>query len=118
MDFTFDYLLPSVDFDEDSVVSLSGKDAQYRENGRLQTLTFGKSDVVLRIYDKVAEIEQQSDKVWLFQLCGVSRERLAHRVAGAQGNPASLRHPHLRRPVSTSQGDVLRYLATSTTRCG
>ncbi len=70
LDFSFDFDLAEADFDEDSFISLSSKDSQYRENGRVQTLTFGKSDVVLRVYDKVAEIRQQSDKVWFYDLWG------------------------------------------------
>ena len=71
MDFCFDYYLPVVDFDEDSFVSLSAKDRQHRERGQLQTFSFGKGDVVLRVYDKIAEIVQQSGKVWMFDLWGV-----------------------------------------------
>ena len=70
VDYCFDYALDVVDFDENSVVTFSSKDAQHRENGRIQTLSFGKGDVVLRIYDKVAEIEQQSGKVWFYDLWG------------------------------------------------
>ncbi len=70
VDFCFDFHLPLLDFDESSFLSLSSKDAQHRENGEIQTFTFGKGDVVLRVYNKVAEIEQQSQKVWLFDLWG------------------------------------------------
>jgi len=63
VDFSFDYHLPEIDFDEDSFVSRSCKDSQYRQDGKVQTFSFGKGDVVLRVYDKVAEIKQQSDKV-------------------------------------------------------
>lgn len=68
VDYCFDYSLDIVDFDEDCFVTLSSKDAQHRENGRIQTLSFGKGGVVLRVYDKVAEIEQQSGKVWFYYL--------------------------------------------------
>jgi hypothetical protein len=70
VDFTFDYQLPALDFNEDAFVSLSAKESRYREDGKLQTVSFGKGDVVLRFYDKIAEIEQQSEKVWLFDLWG------------------------------------------------
>ena len=70
VDFCFDYDLPQVDFNEDDFVTLSSKDAQHREDGQVQTFTFGKSDVVLRVYDKVVEIAQQSGKVWLYELWG------------------------------------------------
>ena len=70
VDFCFDYNLPLVDFDLDCFVSRSKKDSQHRENGKVQTFTLGKGDLVLRVYDKVAEIEQESDKVWFFLLWG------------------------------------------------
>jgi hypothetical protein len=70
VDFAFDYFLPVIDFDEDSFVSRTHKDSQYRENGKIQTFTLGQGHIVLRIYDKVAEIEEQSDKVWFFDLWG------------------------------------------------
>jgi hypothetical protein len=70
VDFAFDFDLGEIDFDEDSFVTLSSKDSRYRESGRVQTFVFGKSDVVLRVYDKVAEIRQQSDKVWFYELWG------------------------------------------------
>ncbi|MDC7704996.1 phage/plasmid replication domain-containing protein [Vogesella indigofera] len=73
VDFTFDYFLPSRDFDLNSFVTLAGKDSQYRENGKEQTFAFGKGDVMLRVYDKIAEIAQQSDKVWFFPLWGVEQ---------------------------------------------
>ena len=68
VDFCFDYQIPNVDFNEDCFKSRSSKDSQHRENGKVQTFTFGKGDVVLRVYDKVTEIEQQSQKVWFFML--------------------------------------------------
>jgi hypothetical protein len=68
VDFNFDYNLPIIDFNEDSFVSYSSKDSQYRQDGVVQTFTFGKGDIVLRVYDKVAEIKQQSDKVWFYLL--------------------------------------------------
>ncbi|MBU6482196.1 MAG: hypothetical protein KGS09_16825 [Nitrospirae bacterium] len=70
VDFCFDYSLAERDFDVDSFVSLSNKDSQHREHGAIQTFTFGKGDVVLRVYDKVAEIKQQSAKVWFYALWG------------------------------------------------
>jgi hypothetical protein len=45
VDFTFDYELPLVDFDGDSVVSLSAKDATYRGDRKTQTMQYGKGDV-------------------------------------------------------------------------
>jgi hypothetical protein len=70
IDYCFDYTLAEIDFDEDCFVSRSNKDSKYREDGKAQTFTFGKGDVVLRVYDKVAEIKQQSEKSWFYELWG------------------------------------------------
>jgi len=70
VDFCFDYKLSKIDFDEDSFVSYSKKDSKHRECGTVQTFTFGRDDVVLRVYDKIAEIKQQSEKVWFYILWG------------------------------------------------
>ncbi|HTO23114.1 MAG TPA: hypothetical protein VMQ10_11615 [Spirochaetia bacterium] len=74
VDFAFDYALPVVDFTEDHFVTRTNKDSQHRENGHVQTFTFGRDAIVLRVYDKVAEVEQQSDKVWFFVLWGQDRD--------------------------------------------
>lgn len=111
VDFTFDYLLPSIDFDEDGILSLSAKDGRWRGDGKMQSLQYGKGDVVLRIYDKVVEILERSDKVWLFQLWGLSEDvwRIEWQV-----RKDVLRRFGLRtfRALFAGQGDVLRYLAT------
>lgn len=70
VDFNFDYKLPAIDFNEDSFISYSKKDSKHRECRAVQTFTWGKDDIVLRVYDKIAEIGQQSDKVWFFALWG------------------------------------------------
>jgi hypothetical protein len=70
IDYCFDYNMDKIDFDEDCFVSRSNKDSKHREDGKPQTFTFGKGDVVLRVYDKVAEIKQQSDKAWFYVLWG------------------------------------------------
>jgi hypothetical protein len=70
VDWCFDYSVMKRDFDMDSFVSLSDKDSQHREHGMVQTFTLGKGAVVLRVYDKIAEIKQQSAKVWFHELWG------------------------------------------------
>lgn len=71
IDYCFDYNLPEIDFDEDSFKSQSIKDSKHRGNRKDQTFTFGGGgDIMLRIYDKVAEIKQKSDKVWFYTLWG------------------------------------------------
>lgn len=112
VDFTFDYELAEPDFNENSVVSLSAKDNKYRDNGKLNGLVYGKSDVVLRIYDKVLEIQEQSQKSWFFQLWGISED--VWRIEW------QTRQNHLRRfgirtfaDLYAQQGDLLRYLSES-----
>ncbi len=110
VDFCFDYSLPTRDFDADSFVSQSDKDSQHREHGTIQTFTLGKGDVVLRVYDKVAEIRQQSAKVWFYELWGQDEQvwRIEWQV----------RKPMLKRfwigtfaDLQEYQGMLLRYLA-------
>lgn len=110
VDWTFDYHLPEIDFDEDSFVSLSVKDAIHREERKPQTFSFGTGDVVLRVYDKVAEIAQQSGKTWFFKFWGCKENvwRIEYQV-----RKAILRRFGVRTfaDLEERQGDVLRYLA-------
>jgi hypothetical protein len=109
VDFTFDYHVPEIDFDEDSFVSLASKDAQHREDGFLQTFTFGRADIVLRVYDKIAEILQQSDKRWMFKLWG--REDQVWRIEW-QVRKEALQRFGIRTMENLHEryGDLLRYL--------
>jgi hypothetical protein len=110
VDFCFDYHLPEVDFDEDSFISLAQKDSQHRENGIVQTFTFGRDDVVLRVYDKVAEILEASAKTWLFKLWGEQSDvwRIEWQV-----RKDMLRRFGIRtyKDLNDQAGDLLRYLA-------
>lgn len=110
VDFSFDYHLPLVDFDEDNFVSLSSKDTQFRKDGKVQTFQFGQSDIVLRIYDKVAEIEEQSHKTWFYDLWGVSEN--VWRIEW-QTRKDVLRRFAIRTfaDLQDGQGDLLRYVA-------
>jgi len=67
-DWAFDYHLTNPDFKIEHFVSKAKKDNVWRSDGEVETLTFGKGDTVVRVYDKVVEIEQQSDKSWFHQL--------------------------------------------------
>lgn len=67
-DWAFDIALSHADFRPDHVITRAVKDATWRSSGSIQTIQFGKGDVVLRIYDKVAEIEEKSGKTWLYDL--------------------------------------------------
>ena len=68
IDFSFDYSIPLIDFTEDHFVSLSAKDSQHRKDRTIQTFSFGKGDVLLRVYNKIAEINEKSKKTWFFDL--------------------------------------------------
>ena len=110
VDLCFDYNLPLIDFDEDSFVSSSSKDSQNREDRRVQTFTFGKGDIVLRVYDKVAEIKQKSNKVWFYLLW--EQDENVWRIEW------QVRKDALRQfgivtfdDLKSRQGDLLRYLA-------
>jgi hypothetical protein len=110
VDFTFDYHLPVVDFDEESVVSLSSADSKHRRDRKLRGVAFGQSDVRLRVYDKVAEIDEKSLKVWFYDLWGCKDDvwRIEWQV-----RKDTLRRFGIRtfEDLADQQGDVLRYLA-------
>jgi len=111
VDFAFDYSLKNPAFNSDCIVSLSAKDDMHRKDRAIQTLSFGKGDVRLRIYDKIAEIIEKSGKVWFFELWGVQQDvwRIEWQV-----RKALLRRFGIRtfEDLFSCQGDLLRYLAT------
>ena len=72
-DWSFDFDLLIVDFDPDSFVTRATKDSAWREHRQLQTIQLGTGDCVVRLYDKIAEIEQQSAKAFFFDLWGQSK---------------------------------------------
>lgn len=91
-------------------MSQSNKDSQHRDHGTVQTFTFGKGDVVLRVYDKVAEIKQQSAKVWFYELWG--QEEHVWRIEW-QVRKSMLRNYWIRTfaDLQEYQGLLLRFLA-------
>lgn len=109
VDFTFDYQL-ELDFDENSFVTQAAKDNKHRKNGRAQTFRFGEGPLVLRVYDKCAEIGEKSQKTWFFDLWGVKE--------GVWRFEWQTRKDWLRRlgirtfeDLQDRQGDLLRVLA-------
>ena len=91
-DWAFDYHLPVIDFDARSFVSRATKDATHREHGKPQTFRMGQGEVVIRVYDKSTEIEQQSGKAWFFDLWGrkdqvwhMDSKHGANKAAGDRG---------------------------------
>ncbi|MEK7437991.1 MAG: hypothetical protein AAB150_14030 [Pseudomonadota bacterium] len=116
VDWTFDYYLPEIDFDEDSLVSLSAKDTKHRKDRQAQGFDFGVGDVRLRMYDKVAEIAEASLKVWFFDLWGRDTEvwRIEWQVRKELLRRFGIRtYADLqeRQERQERQGDFLRYLA-------
>lgn len=111
VDFAFDYHLPIADFDEESFVSLSAADSKHRRDRKLRGVAFGQSDVRLRVYDKVAEIDEKSLKVWFYDLW--QRKDDVWRIEW-QVRKELLRRFSIRTvsDLLGGQGDVLRYLAS------
>jgi hypothetical protein len=70
VDTAFDFKLDKPDFQTEHFVSQAAKDSTWREHGTPQSFQFGKGDVVCRVYDKIAEIAQQSEKDWMFPIWG------------------------------------------------
>lgn len=70
VDWSFDFALGEPEFSEEHFLSKLRKDSKHRGDGKVETFTFGKGDLVVRVYDKVKEITEQSGKVWLFDLWG------------------------------------------------
>lgn len=114
-DFSFDFHLPTVDFDEDSFVTSAEKDSQHRKNGQVQTFTIGKGDIVLRVYNKSAEIEEASDKYWFYAFWDGERQNV-WRVEW-QVRKEVLKRFGLRTfaDLFDGYGDVLRFLVSEQT---
>lgn len=110
-DFAFDFHLPVVDFTTDNFVTRLTKDAVWREHGAQQSFQLGQGDVVVRVYDKVAEIKQASGKLWFYELWKQQEDvwRVEFQVR---------RQELKRRGIKTlddlkdHQGDLLRELCT------
>ena len=115
IDYCFDYDMPEIDFDEDSFKSLSVKDSKHRGGRKDQTFTFGGGgDIMLRVYDKVAEIKQKSAKVWFYTLWGQDENvwRIEWQVRKEVLKDFDIvTFADLQKQI----GDLLRYLATDHT---
>lgn len=114
VDWAFDFHLPIVDFAPDHFVSRATKDATWRQHGTTQTVKFGEGDVVVRIYDKVAEIAQQSAKVWFFDLWGQNENvwRVEFQVRRKRLKEAGI---NTLAELRIRQGNLLRELASTHT---
>ena len=114
VDFTFDYHLPVIDFDEDSFVSQAVKDNQHRKNRKVQTFRLGEGDLVLRVYNKCDEIRETSAKTWFYDLWGIDHDiwRIEWQV-----RKLWLRHLGIKTfaDIEERQGDLLRFLVNEHT---
>jgi hypothetical protein len=110
-DWAFDYHLSEIDFTTTWFVSRATKDATHRDNQTEQTFQFGRGEVVFRVYDKVAEIEQKSSKVWFFDLWGMKNGvwRIEPQVRGPRLKSAGI---HSIADLKALQNDLLREVAT------
>lgn len=113
VDFSFDYWIDAIDFDEDSFVTTAEKDNQHRKNRKVQTFTFGKNPIQLRVYNKSAEIAEASNKTWFYPLWDGQQENV-WRIEWEIGK-LILRFRGIRTfaDLESGQGDVLRPLVES-----
>lgn len=114
VDFTFDYRVDEIDFDEDSFVTAFSKDNQHRKNRKVQTFRFGEGELVLRIYNKVAEIQEKSAKTWFYDLWGCDQNvwRIEWQVRKDWLRTFGIR---TYADLAERQGDLLRKLVTDHT---
>ncbi len=113
-DWAFDFHLPSIDFDGDNFVSRGRMKGRWDNGENITGFQIGKGDVVVRVYDKVAEIQAQSGKVWMFQVWGQDKEvwRVEFQVRGPVLQQHGIRSPN---DLFDLQYDLLRELAGSHT---
>lgn len=114
VDFTFDYHLPEIDFDEDNFVSSFTKDNQHRKNGKVQTFRLGEGDLGLRVYNKCDEIQESSAKTWFYELWGIDNDvwRIEWQVRKVWLRQIGIRTFE---DLKERQGDLLRVLVNDHT---
>lgn len=113
-DWSFDYLLPNIDFDPDDFVTRAAKKGTWEEHNTVQTVQLGVGETVLRFYDKVAEIEQQSDKAWFYEMWGIREGvwRIEFQVRNQRLKQGGI---HTLNELRDHQADLLYLLATDHT---
>ena len=114
VDFTFDYWIDAIDFDEDNFVTTADKDIQHRKNRQVQTFTFGTSPIMLRVYNKSAEIAEKShDKTWFYPLWGDQQDNVWRIEWEIRKAMLRLKGVRTFTDLRERQGDVLRPLVES-----
>ncbi len=113
-DWAFDYHLPVVDLEPDDFVTRATKKATWEEHNTVQTVQLGRGDVVIRVYDKVAEIEQQSDKAWFYEFWGTRQDvwRVEFQVRNERLKQGGIRTLD---DLKSLQADLIHELATNHT---
>ena len=109
-DWAFDFELKAIDFTEDHFVTRARKNSKWREGQSVQTFSFGTGDIVLRVYDKVAEIENASNKSWFYDLWGQKENvwRVEFQIRSERLKVAAIRTLV---DLEDQQGDLLTQLA-------
>lgn len=113
-DWAFDFALDEPDFEQSHFLTRAQKESTFGSSGYVETFTWGRGPLVVRIYDKVAEIDQQSQKVWFFDIWG-QREgvwRVEFQVRGERLKAAGIRSLA---DLTDLQGDLLRELSSAHT---
>ena len=113
-DFSFDFNLPIIDFEQDDFISRAAKDSLWRDHRECQSFIFGRGTVVVRIYDKIAEIIQQSEKHWFYDLWGQDKDvwRVEFQVRRSRLKKIGINSFS---DMNNYRGDILRELATNHT---
>jgi hypothetical protein len=109
-DWAFDYHIPCRDFAWDDFVSVAEIDNSWRKHRKTQTFHFGIGASVVRVYDKAAEIREQSGKSWFHDLWGRKDQvwRAEFQVRNERLSQAGIESTT---DISAYQGDLLRQLA-------
>lgn len=109
-DWAFDYDFTGAGLRVEDFVSRATKDAAWRANGTIQSLQFGKGNVVVRVYDKITEIAEQSLKDWFFEIWKQRENvwRIEFQVRGSRLKQAGLKSTET---IPLLQNDLLRELA-------
>ena len=115
VDFTFDYWIDPIDFDEDHFVSLAAKDNKYRNHRRAQTFNIGVRPISLRVYNKSDEIREQSGKTWFHDLWGGQQDNVWRIEWELCKEVLRLRGIKTFADLDAGQGDVLRPIVTEHT---
>ncbi|WP_374631658.1 hypothetical protein [Ferrovibrio sp.] len=113
-DWAFDYDFNGSNLKVENFVTRASKDAVWRENQAYQTIQFGKGNVVIRIYDKISEIAQQSLKSWFFDIWKQRENvwRIEFQVRGSRLKQGGI---NTTAAIATLQNDLLRELAENHT---